>query len=194
MKKMFLGITAAALLVGIGSSWTYDKYFSEKESSKHYALSKTYKSTDELVKNSKLIIKGEVSKEFELENVGELLYRVYTVQVDKVYSNDFNTKITQGETIDFYRPVGLRVGKDIAYITDEDKLDIDGGDYLLFLNGGYVESIDKEILVPNTPNQLYKLNDSKGLIGYENYEGVFKSEKGLNEITEEELLKTINNQ
>ncbi|WP_134685089.1 hypothetical protein [Brevibacillus migulae] len=192
MKKKYGFIITAALIVGIGTAWGYQEY--NQRDSHGYALTKTYKSIDESVENSKLIINGTIASDFSEEKVGELVYQVYDVKVNKIYNNDFDKEIKEGDTIQMYRLIGYDTGKDIAKIVSNKAKKIDNGDYLFFLNGGYSETLKKEILSPNTPNQLFKVEDAnKSLSAQSNsteYKDVLESD-AIPKITETELMKAI---
>ena len=192
MKKLYSVITVAALAVGIGSAWVYNDI--NHSSSHSYAVSKTFNSTEEITEDSQVIIKGSIQNEYKEEKIGNLLYYVYEVQVNKVYNNLTDQKIDEGVTISLYRLIGIDTGSDVANIVDDENQEIVKGDYLLFLNGGYVEELNKDILVPNTPNQLFKLNQSNGFsLGKSNsneFENIFESD-ALPSISEENLIKAI---
>ncbi|TQK53741.1 hypothetical protein FB479_109220 [Brevibacillus sp. AG162] len=194
MKKIYGIVTVAALVVGIGSAWIYQE--GDRPSSKSFALAKIFKSAEDIANDSKLIVNATIPNEYKEEMVGELKYFVYQVKVNKVYNNLTNQKIEDGDTIELYRLIGIDMGKgkDIVNIVEQKNQDIDKGDYLLFLNGGYVETLGKEILVPNTPNQLFMASSSKGITSTNSskveYKNVFESD-AIPSIHEEELLNAI---
>lgn len=163
LKKMITIVTALALIVGVGSALAYKELNGPSDHSP--ALAKTFKSTEEIVKDSKVIIKGNVPKEYRKETVGEIVFFVYDVQVDKVYSNLTDQEIVEGETVEVYRLVGVDTneGKDMVNIVSPEYQALEQGEYLLFLNGQYDDNLKKLILIPNTPNQLFKTDKSRSL-------------------------------
>ncbi|QDX94576.1 hypothetical protein EEL31_07985 [Brevibacillus laterosporus] len=82
----------------------------------------------------------------------------------------------------------------MANIVDEKNQEIEQGNYLLFLNGEYDEELKKNILIPNTPNQLFKLNEQNSLDAHDSsnneYKNVFETES-LPSINEKELTTAI---
>lgn len=72
IEKMITIVTALALIVGVGSALAYKELNGPSDHSP--ALAKTFKSTEEIVKDSKVIIKGNVPKEYRKETVGEIVF------------------------------------------------------------------------------------------------------------------------
>lgn len=192
MKKIYGLIIASALVIGVGSALAYKELSPTPSHSQ--ALSKTFKSAEEIVKDSKVIVKGSVPHNYKEEKVGNLVFYVYEVKVNKVYSNLTSQKIDEGSTIELYRLIGFDAGNSMANIVDEKNQEIEQGNYLLFLNGEYDEELKKNILIPNTPNQLFKLNETNSLNAQDSsnneYENVFETES-LPSINEKELTTAI---
>ncbi|MED1665679.1 hypothetical protein [Brevibacillus laterosporus] len=192
MKKIYSLIIASALLIGVGSALAYNELSSTPSHSQ--ALSKTFKNTEEIAKDSKVIVNGSVPQKYKQEKVGNLIFYVYEVEVNKVYNNLTSQKIDEGSTIELYRLIGFDAGSSMVNIVDEKNQEIQQGNYLLFLNGEYDKELKKNILIPNTPNQLFKLNETSSLNAQENkeYTNVFETDS-LPSINEKELITTIDN-
>ncbi|MCG7317633.1 MULTISPECIES: hypothetical protein [Brevibacillus] len=190
MKKIYGLIIASALVIGVGSALAYKELSPTPSHSQ--ALSKTFKNTEEIVKDSKVIVNGSVPQKYKQEKVGNLIFYVYEVEVNKVYNNLTSQKIDEGNTIELYRLIGFDAGSSVVNIVDEKNQEIEQGNYLLFLNGEYDEELKKNVLIPNTPNQLFKLNEANSLNAQENneYTNVFETET-LPSISEKELITTI---
>ncbi|WP_304415190.1 hypothetical protein [Brevibacillus aydinogluensis] len=60
------------------------------------------------------------------------------------------------------------------------------GEYLLFLNGQFDDNLNKLILIPNTPNQLFKAEKSSRLASWKSNNTEFEN------ITEDDALPSIN--
>lgn len=194
LKKMITFVTVLSLAVGVGSALAYKEWGSPHSHSN--VLVKTFKSTNDIVKDSTVIVKGKVSDEFRKEVVGEIVFHVYDVQVDKLYSNQTDQEITEGETIEMYRLIGVDTnkGKDMVNIVAPEFQSLKQGEYLLFLNGKYDDNLNKLILIPNTPNQLFKANASSGFAAKNSDDVEFENitdEKSLPSINEAELLDAI---
>ncbi|NQF14663.1 hypothetical protein HPY31_12150 [Brevibacillus sp. HB1.3] len=193
MKKLLTIVSMVAVIAGVGSALLYKEF--NQSNSHSLALSRTFKSTEEIVEKANVIIKGKVPTEFRQEKVGSVVYNVYEVQVDKLYSNLSDAKITEGESIEVYHLIALDLGdnKELANIVDADFHEIDNGEYLLFLSGEYDDELKKYTYIPNTPNQLFKMTSSKGLrenpsnIEFENV----TEENALPSINEADLLEAI---
>ncbi|QOS99989.1 hypothetical protein JNUCC42_04330 [Brevibacterium sp. JNUCC-42] len=192
MKKIYGLIIVSALVIGVGSAWVYKDL--NASSSHSQALSKTFKNTEEIVKDSKVIVNGSVPQKYKQEKVGNLIFYVYEVEVNKVYNNLTSQKIDVGSTIELYRLIEFDAGSSMVNIVDKKNQEIGQGNYLLFLNGEYDEELKKNVLIPNTPNQLFKLNETNSLNTEENseYTNVFETE-ALPSINEKELITTIDN-
>ncbi|WP_238352083.1 hypothetical protein [Brevibacillus brevis] len=186
-------VSVTAVIAGVGSALTYKEF--NHSNSHSVALSRTFSSTEEIVKKANVIIKGKVPSEFRQEKVGTVVYNVYEVQVDKLYSNLSDAKITEGESIELYRLIGLDLGdnKELANVVDADYHELEKGEYLLFLSGEYDGELKKYTYIPNTPNQLFKMTSSKGLrSGQSNaeFENITKADE-LPSINEADLLEVI---
>ncbi|MFB0831454.1 hypothetical protein ACEU2D_17860 [Brevibacillus laterosporus] len=192
MKKIYSLIIASALLIGVGSALAYKELSPAPSHSQ--ALSKTFKNTEEIVKDSKVIVNASVPQKYKKEKVGNLIFYVYEVEVNKVYNNLTPQEINEGSTIELYRLIGFDTGNSIVNIVDEKNQEIEKGNYLLFLNGEYDKELKKTVLILNTPNQLFKLNETNSLNTQENseYTNVFETE-ALPTINEKELITAIDN-
>ncbi|BAH42460.1 hypothetical protein BBR47_14830 [Brevibacillus brevis NBRC 100599] len=193
MKKLIAIVSVTAVIAGVGSALMYKEF--NHSNSHSVALSRTFNSTEEIVKKANVIIKGKVPSEFRQEKVGTVVYNVYEVQVDKLYSNLSDAKITEGESIELYRLIGLDLGdnKEIANVVDANYHELEKGEYLLFLSGEYDDELKKYTYIPNTPNQLFKMNSSNGLRSNQsNVEFENITEAGeLPSINEADLLEVI---
>ncbi|GED73044.1 hypothetical protein BRE01_67460 [Brevibacillus reuszeri] len=187
MKKLIAFVTIPALVLGIGSALAFKEF--SNPSSDSNALAKTFNSTEEIAKDANVIIKANVPSEFKQETVGSLVYNVYEVQVDKLYSNLTDEDITEGESIEVHRLIGFNVseGKEMANIGDSAFHELKEGEYLLFLNGGYDEDLKKFTYIPNTPNQLFKMASSKGF-----WSNKSSNSSEFENITDENALPSIN--
>ncbi|MFC8689706.1 hypothetical protein [Brevibacillus porteri] len=186
-------VSVTAVIAGVGSALMYKEF--NHSNSHSVALSRTFSSTEEIVKKANVIIKGKVPSEFRQEKVGTVVYNVYEVQVDKLYSNLSDAKITEGESIELYRLIGLDLGdnKELANVVDADYHELEKGEYLLFLSGEYDEELKKYTYIPNTPNQLFKMTSSKGLRSNQSdaeFENITKADE-LPSIHEADLLEVI---
>ncbi|USG67679.1 hypothetical protein NDK47_10540 [Brevibacillus ruminantium] len=192
MKLFYGAIVALALVVGFGSAVAYNQA-SSPSSKNHFAMTKRFTSTEEIVNDSQLIVQGSIPTQYREEIVDDVIYHAYQVQVNKVYSNLTNQEIEEGDTIELYRLIGFDSGKSIVTITEDDTHVWDEGEYLLFLNVEY-DNEDKEVFVPNTPSQLFKLANSRGMFSKESnnnqFVNVYESEQ-LPKITEDELIQAI---
>ncbi|MDC0762823.1 hypothetical protein HP398_27160 [Brevibacillus sp. HB1.4B] len=193
MKKLIAIVSVTAVIAGVGSALMYKEF--NHSNSHSVALSRTFSSTEEIVKKANVIIKGKVPSEFRQEKVGTVVYNVYEVQVDKLYSNLSDAKITEGESIELYRLIGLDLGdnKELANVVDADYHELEKGEYLLFLSGEYDEELKKYTYIPNTPNQLFKMTSSKGLRSNQSdteFENITKADE-LPSINEADLLEVI---
>lgn len=179
-------VTAAALVVGVGSALAYKEINSA--SSHSAALAKKFSSTEDIVKDSKVIIKGKVPKEYRKEVVGQIVFYVYDVHVDKLYNNLTDQEIKEGETVEVYRLVGVDGddGKDMVNIVEPEYQSLQEGEYLLFLNGEFDDNLNKLILIPNTPHQLFKAEKSNGFAARKSNDAEFEN------ITETDTLPSIN--
>lgn len=194
MKKLVTFVVIPALVLGIGSALAF-KNFSNPDSHSN-AFAKTFNTTEEIVKDANVIIKGKVPSEFKQEKVGSLVYNVYEVKVDKLYANLTDEDITEGDSIELYRLIGFNVSdeKEMANIGDADYHELNEGEYLLFLNGDYDEDLRKFTYIPNTPNQLFKMASSKGFWSNKSNSSEFENitdENALPSINETDLLEAI---
>lgn len=194
LKKMIAFVSAIALVFGVGSALAYKEWGNTQSHSN--VLAKTFTSIDEIVKDSAVILKGEVSDEFRKEVVGEIVFHVYDVKVDTLYSNNTDQVITEGNTIEMYRLIGVDTnrGKNMVNIVAPEYQSLKQGEYLLFLNGQYDENLKKLILIPNTPNQLFRADTSNGFSSKNSNDIQFENitdTEALPSINEEELLKAI---
>ncbi|MBY0088870.1 hypothetical protein [Brevibacillus brevis] len=193
MKKLIAIVTVSALALGVGSALAF-KEFGETNTHSN-ALAKTFKSTEEITNDSNVIIKGTVPSEFKQEKVGALVYNVYEVKVNKLYNNLTDANITEGESIEVYRLIGVDLGnnKDVANIVDSNYHELEKGEYLLFLNGAFDNELNKYTFIPNTPNQLFKMTSSKGLISDQSnaeFENITDAHE-LPSINEADLIEAI---
>jgi hypothetical protein len=186
VKKMITTVTVAAMVAGVGAGLAYKELNSASNHS--VALAKTFSSIDDIVKDAKVIIKGKVPKEYRKEVVGEIVFHVYDVQVIKLYNNLTDQEIKEGETVEMYRLVGVesKDGKDMANIVAPKYQSLHEGEYLLFLNGQFDDNLNKLILIPNTPNQLFKAEKSSRLASWKSNNTEFEN------ITEDDALPSIN--
>ncbi|UED77457.1 hypothetical protein [Brevibacillus sp. DP1.3A] len=197
MKKLITIISMAALVVGVGSALAFKEIKETAHADSHSnALAKVYKSTDELVENSNVIIKAKLPNEYRKEQVSEIVFYVYDAKVDKVYNNETDQKISEGDTVEVYRVIGFDTGggKEMADIVAPKFQELEQGEYLLFLNGSYDEDLKKHILIPNSPHQLYKSDSSKGLNSKKSVDSQFESiseSEALPSINEDDLLDSI---
>ena len=129
-----------------------------------YSLSKVYNSTSQLVDFSNVILKGKISKEPRQEQLADLVFHVYDVEVEKLYDNQTEQNIEAGDTVEVYRIIGYAPGdiQEMVNLVGPEYQQLEQGEYLLFLNGSYEEEGDKHILIPNSPEQLYKAKEAEG--------------------------------
>ncbi|WP_312115719.1 hypothetical protein [Brevibacillus reuszeri] len=196
MKNVILLITLAALIVvGVISARSSKEMFNHNSLSS-FALSKIYSTLEEIVKDSNVIISVSISNVYREERRGALVFYVYTAQVNKLYSNLTTQDIVEGGQLEVYRLIGVNtgVGNDMADIVDTKYQVLKQGEYLLFLNGDYDESEKKHILIPNTPNQLFKVEPLKDLLMHPFANAVFTNVTDIDSLpsfTEFELLQAI---
>ncbi|QDS33741.1 hypothetical protein [Brevibacillus brevis] len=181
MKKLIAIISTAALVVGVGSALAFKEIKETTQTDSHSnVLAKVYKSTNE----------------YRKEQVSEIVFYVYDVQVDKVYNNETDQKFSEGDTVEVYRVIGFDTGggKEMADIVAPKFQELEQGEYLLFLNGSYDEYLKKHILIQNSPHQLYKSDNSKGLNSSKSVDSQFESiveSEELPSINEDDLLDAI---
>jgi len=195
MRKMVTLVILAAVLVGIGYSFVSKKEPSHT-SPQGFTLSKTFSSLDEMVRDSNVIIKGRVSEEFRVQSIGEIVFYIYDIQVEKLYRNQTTQEITEGKTLEIHRLVGVNLGEgnDMVNIVAPEYQELQRGEYLLFLNGDYDEGLKKHILIPNTPNQLFKVEQSNASPHLQSKNPTFinvTESNALPSIIEAELLEVI---
>lgn len=194
MQKTIAFVAALALVFGVGSALGFKEWGSTQSHSN--VLAKTFTSTDEIVKDSAVILKGEVSDEFRKEVVGEIVFHVYDVKVVTLYSNNTDQVIAEGDNIEMYRLIGVDTnrGKDMVNIVAPEYQSLKQGEYLLFLNGQYDENLKKLVLIPNTPHQLFRADTSNGFASKNSHDIEFENitdTVALPSINEAELLKAI---
>ncbi|WP_289138751.1 hypothetical protein [uncultured Brevibacillus sp.] len=195
MRKMITLVILAAVLVGIGYSLASKKE-QARTSSQGHTLSKTFSSLDEMARDSNVIIKGRISEEFRVQSMGKIVFYVYDILVEKLYRNQTAQEITEGKTLEIHRLVGVNWGEgnDMVNIVAPEYQTLQRGEYLLFLNGDYDEGLKKHILIPNTPNQLFKVEQSNASPHLQSRNPTFiniTDSDALPSITEAELLEVI---
>ncbi|TGV08284.1 hypothetical protein [Brevibacillus parabrevis] len=165
MNKRTIAVILVVLAVALVSAFAFkQRQEVSLTDSSGYLLSKVYNSTSELVDFSNVILKGKISKEPRQEQLAELVFHVYDVEVEKLYDNQTEQNITAGDTVEVYRIIGYAPGDihEMASLVAPEYQQLEQGEYLLFLNGGYDEEGDKHILIPNSPEQLYKAKEAEG--------------------------------
>ncbi len=165
VNKRTIAVILVVLAVALVSAFAFkQRQEVSLTDSSGYLLSKVYNSTSELVDFSNVILKGKISKEPRQEQLAELVFHVYDVEVEKLYDNQTEQNITAGDTVEVYRIIGYAPGDihEMASLVAPEYQQLEQGEYLLFLNGGYDEEGDKHILIPNSPEQLYKAKEAEG--------------------------------
>ncbi|GEB35511.1 hypothetical protein BPA01_50910 [Brevibacillus parabrevis] len=165
VKKRTMTAILVLLAVGLGLTLAFIKrQEASLADSSGYSLSKVYNSTSELVDFSNVILKGKISKEPRQEQLAELVFHVYDVEVEKLYDNQTEQNIKAGDTVEVYRIIGYAPGDihEMASLVAPEYQQLEQGEYLLFLNSSYEEEGDKHILIPNSPEQLYKAKGAEG--------------------------------
>ncbi|MFP3392784.1 hypothetical protein [Brevibacillus sp. SIMBA_040] len=195
MRKIITLVILAAVLVGISYSLASKKE-QARTSSQGPTLSKTFSSLDEMVRDSNVIIKGRISEDFRVQSMGKIVFYVYDIQVDKLYRNQTAQEISEGKTLEIHRLVGVNLGEgnDMVNIVAPEYQALQRGEYLLFLNGDYDEELKKHILIPNTPNQLFKVEQSNASPYLQSINPTFVNvteSDALPSIIEAELLEVI---
>lgn len=185
MKNILIS-SCLALALGAGLVVGYHEIFKDNHI-ETTALSPIFKNKKSLYEKTDIIVEASVPSKYteveaELPDEEGLfeVSRVYEVTIEKTIKNKNGDKLKKGDVIEFYIPVALKQkksGKTLPLV-EEEKIQIEEGEYLLFLENENSEIYHKEILRLKTPNHLYKKDNGT----YENIGSSF-----LPELEEEDL-------
>ncbi|PPA81216.1 hypothetical protein C4A76_23890 [Brevibacillus laterosporus] len=191
MKKNYFVITVLALAVGLGSSFIFNEVNNSKSSHGH-ALAKSFKSTEELVEDANLIVNAEIDNNYTVEKFDRTVFHVYKIKINKIYSNSSEQEFSEGDTVELFQLVGRTSpnGENIAYLFDEENVEITQGDYLLFLHSKYDENFKKNTVASITTNQLFKAENKRSLSTSNIFNDVWE-QRNILSINEEELMEIV---
>lgn len=162
-KLKYIGLVSLAIFLGIGGAFFWNVFFESKNVG--VGMSVTYKSLDEMYRDSQIILEGKVSSEFEeVETIrGDQVTkdRLYKVTVEKVLVNSTDSQLQKGDNITLSHTMGYERNGIFYYVLDEHNIDINTGTYVLFLNKYYDNVLGIETFVNNSPNHLYLLEGTK---------------------------------